>query len=171
MRIENPCCKGIHAKSTIMKSTKDLLASVKSSLDGLAFETPLVLLCSGGVDSMTLAKALFELKVEHVLFHVNYGIRGEDSVADAMWLPHGLRKQGSPFTRCRHPRISAKRLSFNPVLGPCDWMEPEHFVNRSMAAIWSQHITPMMQLRLFCFMRQEAVASKDWFPCSPFEVM
>lgn len=97
MRIENPCCKGIHAKSTIMKSTKDLLASVKSSLDGLAFETPLVLLCSGGVDSMTLAKALFELKVEHVLFHVNYGIRGEDSVADADVVATWAAQTGIPF--------------------------------------------------------------------------
>jgi len=112
MRLENPCCKGIHAKSTIMKSTKDLLASVKSSLDGLAFETPLILLCSGGVDSMTLTKALFELKVEHVLFHVNYRIRGEDSDADADVVASWAAQTGIPF----HQMLAPKDFSQAPEL-------------------------------------------------------
>lgn len=137
MRIENPGRESIHAKSIHMKKIKELLASVTSSLDGLAFEVPLVVLCSGGVDSMTLTKALFELKVEHVLFHVNYGLRGEDSNADAELVATWAAETGIPFHQMLAPsdfsqgselQSRARALRLDGARALCQSLHGSHLV-------------------------------------------
>jgi tRNA(Ile)-lysidine synthase TilS/MesJ len=48
----------------------------------IPLDAPTVLGVSGGVDSMSLLHALWELRVPVEARHVNYGLRGADSDAD-----------------------------------------------------------------------------------------
>jgi len=65
-----------------MRSAPDLIVeSVQASLCGLSDQT-LLLGCSGGVDSMVLARTMLELGQSFEVAHVDYGLRLE-SAADA----------------------------------------------------------------------------------------
>ncbi len=59
---------------------------------------PLFLACSGGVDSMVLLDLSLKVGLKPHVVHVNYGLRGEESDADALFVEHYCEKYNLPFT-------------------------------------------------------------------------
>jgi tRNA(Ile)-lysidine synthase len=57
----------------------------------------LLLACSGGVDSMVLAKILQEMGYAMGLAHCNFELRGEESAGDQAFVEQYAQQQGLPF--------------------------------------------------------------------------
>lgn len=53
--------------------------------------------CSGGVDSMVLTRLMLDLSLPVELVHVNYGLRGEASDGDQIFLEDFCKTNGIPF--------------------------------------------------------------------------
>ena len=70
------------------KQVIDLVAGKLQQWGMFAENSKLLLACSGGKDSMLLWKILELLNYTFEIAHVNYGLRGEDSDADARFVEH-----------------------------------------------------------------------------------
>lgn len=79
------------------KEVKRFFKSIKDWLTPyLKPETPFLLACSAGKDSMLLAHVLLELKIEFALIHINYGWR-EESDDDQQWLENWAEQNQIPI--------------------------------------------------------------------------
>lgn len=73
------------------------LEALKENLrraDAVAIDEPVVLAVSGGRDSMVLLHACCALKLNCLVLHVNYGLRGEESDADASFVNNWCGSNG-----------------------------------------------------------------------------
>ncbi|MFM7730735.1 MAG: tRNA lysidine(34) synthetase TilS [Flavobacteriales bacterium] len=64
---------------------------------GLDRSKPLVVGCSGGMDSVLLATVLHEATIPIHLAHVNYGLRGDESQRDEAFVRELAQQWGVPF--------------------------------------------------------------------------
>jgi tRNA(Ile)-lysidine synthase len=61
---------------------KDKINRILSSEFNVSKSDRLLIACSGGMDSMVLSSILHELEYDIILAHVNYNLRGKDSILD-----------------------------------------------------------------------------------------
>ena len=76
-----------------MKIEREFESFVNSSLADLFF-----IACSGGVDSMVLLHLVKKYNLDIEILHVNYNLRGKDSVADAYFLKQYSSKNKIPIS-------------------------------------------------------------------------
>ncbi|MDG1298051.1 MAG: ATP-binding protein, partial [Saprospiraceae bacterium] len=61
---------------------QDKINNILSSEFNVSKTSRLLVACSGGMDSMVLSHILLDLGYSIQLAHVNYNLRGEDSILD-----------------------------------------------------------------------------------------
>ena len=81
----------------IMSLSERIYFQAKEVLDSISYEGPLLLLCSGGVDSMSMAHVLHHLGVHYAIYHANYGLRGDASVAEEQLIRQWAERHGIPI--------------------------------------------------------------------------
>lgn len=80
-----------------MSLSENIYQQAKEAIDAIAFEGPLLLLCSAGVDSMSMAHVLHHLGVHHAIYHANYGLRGAASDAEELLIRGWAKRHGLPI--------------------------------------------------------------------------
>lgn len=91
----------------------ELLDRVQAFLDdqGVSREDGIVLGCSGGIDSMVLADALYKLGYKMGIYHMNAGLRGADADADEELVEKWAVGMGVSYKAGHYKIGSGKRKS------------------------------------------------------------
>lgn len=102
-KFKNGCSKtNIKVKKLIMPSENlNLHDTVNSSLSGVS--GPFILMFSGGQDSVVLGHILFTQKRIFHVIHVNYGLRGKESIEDEKFVIDWCEKHFTPHKIIRSP--------------------------------------------------------------------
>ncbi|MGY6561555.1 MAG: tRNA lysidine(34) synthetase TilS [Luteibaculaceae bacterium] len=88
----------------------------KQSFEGLSKDEPILLACSGGVDSVVLAHLFHHFQFSFALAHVNYNLRGNDSVADALCVENLAKQLNVPLYIASTTQDSLKEIDNNTQL-------------------------------------------------------
>ena len=73
--------------------------------------TPILLACSGGVDSMVLLDVLLKLNYKISIAHCNFQLRGEDSMGDEQFLREFAETHTLPFYTVRFETKAYKKAN------------------------------------------------------------
>lgn len=120
--------------------------------------TPILLACSGGVDSMVLADVLIKSGFKIGLAHCNFQLRGEDAHGDELFVKHVAEKHKLPFFSIRFDtqayveqhqvsiQMAARTLRY-------DWLEKIRKDNGFHQVVTAHHLDDNIETVLLNFIK------------------